>query len=275
MTLARLLAAVLICGSTLVAPRAPAQQPQAAPGRKATFRIAWWTAPDNAPELALLQDKDRVPFSPDVMALSVKTQYFGPPNAVIGRKAFGTEKDKQGNPVVVWEPFATVPVPTEDADLAVILFPDRGGLTAQTQVFDFSEEAFPYGTIQIVNYTNARIDAAIGDTPLQVSPRGRARFPGRFTKRQPARFSLAVTEPGAEPRLITSTTMIFFPNTRLMYFVLELPGVAADSRYHNAVIMENKVDPPVRPAGLPPPPPPPPPEGKAKGKAKAAGSAAQ
>jgi len=80
-----------------------------------------------------------------------------------------------------------------------------------------------------------------------------------------------VTEPGAEPRLITTTTMIFFPNTRLMYFVLEMPGSKPEERYHNSVIMENKV---LAPA-LPPPPPPPLPAGPAEtGKGKAKGKAA-
>ncbi len=271
MSFPRILAAALVCGLTLLGSEAGAQQPPAVPGRKATLRFAWWVAPENPPELALLQDKDRVPFAPDVMALSVKTQYFGPPTAVVARKTFGTEKDKQGNPVVVWEPFASVPVPADGADLAVILFPDARGTSAQAQVFDFGEEAFPYGTIQIINYTNARVDCAVGNTALQVPSRGRARYPGTFTKRQPARFSLAVTEPGSEPRLITSTTMIFFPNTRLMYFVLEMPGAKPEERYHNSVIMENKVLAPALPS--PPPPPPAPAEG-GKGKGKAKGKAA-
>ncbi len=268
MRIAPILAAALFCGVSCLPSDAPAQQPPAVPGRKATLRIAWWRAPENPPELVLMQDKDRVSFSPDVMALSVKTQYFGPPTAIIAKKTFGTEKDKQGNPVVIWAPFAAVPVPTDGADLAVILFPDQTGQAAQVQVFDFSEEAFPYGTIQIVNYTNARVDAAIDKTPLQVPSRGQARYPGRFTKRQPATFSLAVTEPGSEPRLITSTTMIFFPNTRLMYFVLEMPGAKPEERYHNSVIMENKVVAPI--LKTPPlPPPPEPSEGKAKGIGKA------
>ncbi len=264
MPLFRLIAAALVCGASLLAPDAWGQNGAPVPGRKATLRIAWWNAPDDPPELALLQDKDRVPFSPEVMALSVKTHYFGPPEAVIARKTLGKEKDKQGNPVVVWVPFVTVPVPTDGADLAVILFPDPTGQSAQAQTFDFSEEAFPYGSIQIVNYTNARVDAAIGSTAMQVPSRGRARYPGTFTRRQPARFSLAVTEAGTEPRLITSTTMIFFPNTRLMYFVLEMPGAKPEEKYHNSVIMENKVSPPPRPFA------PPPPEAPAKGAMKKA-----
>ena len=267
MSLTRILAAALVCGATFLSAEAGAQQPPAVPGRKATLRFAWWNAPNSPPELALLQDKDRVPFSPDVMALSVKTQYFGPPVAVVAKKTLGTEKDKQGNPVVIWVPFVSVPVPADGSDLAVILFADPSGQSAQAQVFDFSEAAFPYGTIQIVNYTNARVDAAIGNTPMQIPSRGVGRYPGRFTTRQPARFSLAVTEPGSDPRLITSTTMIFFPTTRLMYFVLEMPGAKPEERYHNSVIMENKV---VAPVIAPPPPLLPPPETKGKGKAKAA-----
>jgi len=214
-------------------------------GRRATLRLAWWNVPEPSPELALLQEKDQVPFTPDVMGLAVKTSYVGPNTAVIARKTLGTEKDKQGRPTVIWAPFASVPIPSEGADLAVIMFPDKAGLAAQTQVFDFSEQAFPYGSVFIVNYTNARIDAAIGDRVVQVSPRDKARFPGQFTKRQPIRFTVAVTELGSEPKLITSTTTIPFPSSRVIYFVLERPGANPDERYHNTVVMESR---PVTPA---------------------------
>ncbi|MFM7398946.1 MAG: hypothetical protein ACKO4N_08280 [Verrucomicrobiota bacterium] len=266
------IAAVIFCGViTLVAQTKP-QEKEKPQGRKATLRLAWWKTPDVAPELALLQEKDQVRFYPDTMGLTVKTSYVGPPVAIIAKKTVTTEKDKQGNPVVTWTPYASVPVPNEGADLGVIMFPDNSGLAAQTQVFDFSEQSFPYGSILIVNYTNARIDAAIGDKLVQISPRGRGRYPGQFTKRQPARFSLAVTEPGAEPRLITSTTMIFYPNTRLMYFVIERSGARLEERYHNSVIMENKVD---APAPLPPPVNVTPPAASMKGKPKAGEAASR
>lgn len=238
------IAAAILCGVISLIAQTKTEEKEKPKGRQATLRLAWWKTPDVAPELALLQEKEQVRFYPDTMGLTVKTNYVGPPTAVIAKRTVTAEKDKQGNPVVVWTPYASVPVPNEGADLGVIMFPEGSGLTAQTQVFDFSEESFPYGSVLIVNYTNARIDAAIGDKLVQVSPGGKMRFPGQFSKRQPARFSIAVTEPGAEPRIITSTTMIFFPNTRLMYFVIERPGARPEERYHNSVIMENKVEPP-------------------------------
>jgi hypothetical protein len=267
MLLSRILAAALVCGTTFIASESMAQQQPAAVTRKATLRFAWWNPPANPPELALLQDKDRIPVWPESMSFSIKSPYFGPPVAILAKKTLGTEKDKQGNPVVIWVPFVSVPIPTDGSDLAVILFADPSGQSARTQVFDFSEQAFPYGSIQIVNYTNARIDAAIGSASFQIPSGGLGRYPGRFTKRQPARFFLAVTEPGSDPRLITSTTMIFFPNTRMMYFMLETPGAKPEDRYHNSLIMENKV---IEPAIAPPPSLIPPSEIKGKGKAKAA-----
>lgn len=233
---------ILTLASSLMAqaPGDPSGKKNPEAGRRATLRLAWWNVPETSPELALLQEKDQVPFSPDVLGLSVKTNYVGPNTAVIARKTLGTEKDKKGSPTVVWAPFASVPIPADGADLGVIMFPDKAGLSAQTQVFDFSEQAFPYGSVFIVNYTNARIDAAIGDRQVQVASRNTARFPGQFTKRQPMRFTIAVTEPGSEPRIITSTTTIPFPSSRVIYFVLERPGANPDERYHNTVVMESR-----------------------------------
>ena len=69
MSLPRILTAVL-CGGFLMLGSAQAQQP-GKDLRTCKFRFAWWTAPENPPELALQADKDRIPFSPDVLALSV------------------------------------------------------------------------------------------------------------------------------------------------------------------------------------------------------------
>ncbi len=254
MNVSKFLVAGLLCSALLIpseaAPAKPtsAQKAKAAPaGIKTTFRFCWWTPPEEMPILALAQEEGRIGISPDVMSMSMKTEYLGPPVATVVRQTIGPEKDKKGNPIYIWVPYATINIPKEGADLAVLLIPRSKG-DALTQVFDFSEEAFPYGTIQFINYTNARAQARINQTVMQIPSRGRTRYPGQFTKRQPANFSLEITAPNEEPILVNSTTMVFFPNSRLLYFIIESPGARKEERYHNSVIMENKVSlPPARP----------------------------
>lgn len=248
-----LLGAAVILPSHAVAQKSAAAQKAGAvpPGTKATLRFCWWTPPEEMPVLALVEEKEKVGISPDVMSLSMKTEYLGPPVVSVVRQVVGTERDKKGNPILIWVPYASISIPKDGADLAVLLIPRSKG-DALTQVFDFSEEAFPYGTVQFINYTNAKVQARINQTVMQVPSRGRSRYPGQFTKRQPANFTLEVTPPNEEPILVASTTMVFFPNSRLLYFIIESPGAKKEERYHNSVIMENKVSlPPPRPIEAP------------------------
>lgn len=239
MSFPRLLSAVL-CGGLLLLGSAQAQQP----GRElraCKFRFAWWTAPENPPELALQADKDRIPFSPDTMALSVIVEYRGEPNAVVLKKTVAAELDKAGKPIIQWIPYCTVPVGPTDSDLAVILFPDEKRGIAQTRVFDFSTEAFPYGTVQLVNFTSARVAVSIDGTTFVANSRGTARYPNVFSKRSVCAFKMAVAESNGEQKLLRSTTMIFKPNARLLLFALEYPGVNEDERYHTELIIDNLV----------------------------------
>lgn len=249
---AALFGAAVILPAHAVAQKSATAQKAAAvpPGTKATLRFCWWTPPEEIPVLALVQEKEMVGISPDIMSLSIKTEYLGPPVVSVVRQVVGPERDKKGNPVLIWIPYASINLPKDGADLAVLLIPRPKG-EVLTQVFDFSEEAFPYGTVQFINYTNAKVQARINQTVMQIPSRGRSRYPGQFTKRQPANFTLEVTEPNEEPLLVASTTMVFFPNSRLLFFIIESPGAKKEGRYHNSVIMENKVEPPpVRPAPM-------------------------
>jgi hypothetical protein len=239
MSFPRILTAVL-CGGFLLLGAAQAQQP----GRElrtCKLRFAWWSAPENLPELALQADKDRVPFSPDTMALSVVVEYRGEPNAVVLKKTVTAELDKNGKPVIQWTPYCTVPVGPTDSDLAVLLFPDEKRGVAQTRVFDFSQEAFPYGTVQLVNFTSARVAVSIDGTTFVANSRGAARYPKVFSKRSVCSFQMAVAESTGEQKLLRSTTMIFKPNSRLLLFVVEFPGLSENDRYHTELIIDNLV----------------------------------
>jgi hypothetical protein len=239
MSFPRLLTAVL-CGGFLLLGSAQAQQP-GKELRTCKLRLAWWEAPENPPELALQQDKDRMPFSPDVMALSHVIEYRGEPNAVVLKKTVTAELDKAGKPITQWVPYCSIPVGPNDTDLAVLLFTDEKRDIAQTRVFDFSEAAFPYGSIQLVNFTSARVAVAIDGTTCVANSRGVARFPKVFNQRTVSSFKMAVAEANGEQKVLRSTTMILRPTARLLLFALEYPGADEDSRYHTKLIMDNFV----------------------------------
>ncbi len=260
MSFPRLLTAAL-CGGLLLLGSAQAQTPPkdkppaaekstpkgrpAAPElRSCKLRLAWWEAPENPPELALQQDKDRTPFSPDIMSLSYIIEYRGEPNAVILKKTLTAELDKAGKPIVAWLPYCTIAVGAADTDLAVLLFPDEKRGIAQTRVFDFSQAGFPFGTVQLVNFTSARVAVAIDGATFVANSRGVARCPKVFTQRTVSSFKMAVAEPSGEQKVLRSTTMVFRPTARLLLFALENPGGDEDSRYLTKLIMDNFDDAP-------------------------------
>lgn len=237
MSFPRLLAAAL-CGGFLLLGSAQAQ-PSGKEVRTCKLRLAWWSAPENPPELALQKDKERTPFSPDILALSQVLEYRGEPDAVILKKTVTAELDKAGKPVVQWLPYCSIPVGPNDTDLAVLLFPDDKRGVAQTRVFDFSPEGFPYGSIQLVNFTSAKIAVAIDGTTMVANSRGMARFPKVFNRLSVCTFKMAAAEPSGEQKMLRSTTMIFKPTARILLFALEFPGADEDSKYHTELIIDN------------------------------------
>jgi hypothetical protein len=260
MSFPRLLTAVL-CGGYLLLGSAQAQQP-ARELRTCQLRLAWWKAPENPPELALQSDKERTPFSPDVLALSQVIPYRGEPDAVVLKKTVLAELDKSGKPITQWVPYCTIPVSATDTDLAVLLFPDDQRGIAQTRVFDFSPEAFPYGSVQLINFTSAKIAVSIDGTTVVANSRGMARYPKVFSRLSVSRFYMAAAEANGEQKMLRSTTMIFKPTARMLLFALEIPGAEEDGRFHTELIIDNQGS---RPAPVAAPEP--------KGKGKAGGPA--
>jgi hypothetical protein len=237
MSFPRILTAVL-CGGFLLLGTAQAQQTEREL-RTCKLRLAWWNAPENPPELALQKDKERTPFSPDTLALSQVIEYSGEPNAVILKKTLTAEVDKAGKPISQWVPYCSIPVGPNDTDLAVLLFPDDKRGVAQTRVFDFSPDGFPYGSIQLVNFTTARIAVSIDGTTFAANSRGVARYPKLIVKPAACSFKMAAAETNGEQKLLRSTTMIFRPTSRILLFAVEVPGAEEDGRYHTELIVDN------------------------------------
>lgn len=220
-------------------------RPTAKPQHICKLRLAWWEAPEEPPELAILQNKDRVPVTPEAMTLGQIVEYQGDPAAVVLRKVITTEVDKSGKPVVQWVPYCTIPVGENDTDLAVLLFPDEKRGIAQTRIFDFSAEAFPYGSVELVNFTSAKIAVSIDGTTFTANSRGTARYPKVVDKAGASRFFIAAAEANGEQKLLRSTMMTFRPTGRFLIFVIERPGATEDARYSTAVIIDNQVVRPV------------------------------
>ena len=237
MSFPRLLAAAL-CGGFLLLGSAQAQ-PSGKEVRTCKLRLAWWSAPENPPELALQKDKERTPFSPDILALSQVLEYRGEPDAVILKKTVTAELDKAGKPITAWVPYCSIPVGPSDTDLAVLLFPDEQRGIAQTRVFDFSPEGFPYGSIQLVNFTSAKIAMVIDGTTVVANSRGMVRFPKVFNRLSISTFKMAAAEANGEQKLLRSTTMIFKPTARILLFALEAQGAEEDGKYHTELIIDN------------------------------------
>jgi hypothetical protein len=261
MSFPRILTAVL-CGGFLLLGTAQAQQP-ARELRTCKLRLAWWTAPENPPELALQNDKSRAPFSPDTLALSQIFEYRGEPNAVVLKKTLTAELDKSGKPITAWVPYCSIPVGPNDTDLAVLLFPDDKRGVAQTRVFDFSAEAFPFGSLQLINLTRSKVAIAIDDSVAVANSRGTARLPKLFSKMSVCSFKMAVEESPGDQKVLRSSTVIMKPNARILVFVLEISGADDDSRYQSEMIIDNFGPKPQ--LGEPPAPGP---KGKAAGQPK-------
>lgn len=234
----------------------------AKPLRTCKLRLAWWSAPGEFPELALQTGKERVPVSPDIMSLSYAIEYQGDPDAVIVRKTVTPEIDKAGKPIFAWLPYCTIPVGENDVDLGVLLFPDEKLGVAQTKILDFSPESFPFGTVQLMNFTTSRIALSINGVSFTANSRGTARYPKAFEKTSTCRFFMAAAETNGEQKLIRSTTVIFRPTSRYLIFVTENLTATEDARYRTAVIVDNFIPRPTQTSN-------PAPETKEKAKAAA------
>ncbi len=121
----------------------------------------------------------------------------------------------------------------------MLLFPDEQRGVAQTRVFDFSPEGFPYGSLQLVNFTSSRIAISIDGTSFVANSRATARYPKLFNKRTACSFKMAVAEPNGEQKLLKSTIMILRPTARMLLFAFEVPGAEEDGKYRTELIIDN------------------------------------
>ena len=214
-------------------------QTKAKPDRICKLRLSWWDTPENLPELAILQDKERIPVIPGNKSLSQSIEYRGEANAIVLRKTVTQQLDKAGKPVIQWTPYCTITLKEDNTDLGILLFPDEARGVAQTRIFDLGPAAFPYGTMQLVNLTSGQLAITLDGTTFLANSRGAVLCPKTFAKDGAYRFLLAVNETTGERKLLRSSMMILGPTSRFLFFVFEIPGAPEHARYHTALVTDN------------------------------------
>lgn len=245
MPLPRLLFALLCLGAALL-PAADAPKPET---RRCTLRFAWWNFPRKVPELALQTGRERIPVTPNPMSLSNPIDYRGDANAVLVKKVESAEKEKDGKPKVAWVPYATIALNPTDTDLGVLLIPKEDDDTCITRTFDFSVEAFPYGTLKLVNFSRARIACSLDGAVFMTEPGQTGHCPKKFEERTTASIAVAALEADGQQRVLYSTKVILNKTFRTLFFIVEKGG-NEDERYQSQCILD--VNP--YPNGVPPPP---------------------
>lgn len=222
------------------------------------LRLSWWTPPEKTPELAMLMDRGAVPVIPESGTISNIIDYEGEPGAILAYRGPTGEIDKKGQPIIGWLPLATIPIGANDTDLAIILFLSEKGVAFKK--FDFSQAAFPFGSLHVANFTNSKVLATLNDAVFSAAPGGIAACPKVTSARTVTHFAVAAIESETSQHMIDSSTVIMYPSFRVLYFVYEIPGKEPNERFHTKNIMDAMpIEIPKVPAFIPATPP----EGKA------------
>jgi len=204
--------------------------------RTCKLRLSWWTPPEKTPELAMLMDRGPVPVVPEAGTISNVIDYEGEPGAVLAFRGPTGETDKKGQPVIGWLPLATIPIAAKDTDVGIILFLSEKGVAFKK--FDFSQEAFPFGSLHVANFTNSKVLATLNDAVFTAAPGGIAACPKVTSARTVTHFAVAAIESETSQHMIDSSTVIMYPSFRVLYFVYEMPGKEPNERFHTKNMMD-------------------------------------
>ncbi len=224
------------CAATLIGvPVAFAQSRGNAPDDPAAVsvlvRCAYWERPESTPPPLFIKSRKGYRSLPVfAMAFGAPIEYRGPTPIPVCRKASDEEIEQRKAEGVKASDREYIPLfsinPGKLKDIGVVLLAGKNGAPAGRNmlVFDWSEEAFPYGTVRIANFSKQTL---IG----QLLPRDST--PERFTLKDGGFY---VSKPvGAErrvygiqlaamvnkkPEIICSTNAVFRDNSRVMLFVI-------------------------------------------------------
>lgn len=194
-------------------------------------RCAYWERPESTPQTLFIKSRKGYRSLPVfTMAFGAPIEYRGPTPIPVCRKASEEEIEQRKAEGVKASDREYVPLfsinPGKLKNIGVVLLAEKSGVSAGRNmlVFDWSEEAFPYGTVRIANFSKQPL---IG----QLLPRDgeTERFSlkdGGFYVSRPVGAERRVygiqlaAMVNQKPEIICSTNAVFRDNSRVMLFVI-------------------------------------------------------
>jgi hypothetical protein len=212
-------------------------KPAKPPAHVCALNITWWEEPTlkegETLELGIQDGKDFKPIAIQAMTIGHPIEYTGGPNVVIARKTKVASVDKKGKPITSdeWVPFANFTITEAETDVLALLMPASNSPTAVVKTFDIGVESFPYGSINLLNYTKAKIGCSVDGAFFFAGPGQRGRLAKPIASRRVVNFKLAVVEADGGLRPLVSSPMVLDQRSRRLYFVVEVPGATEDARF--------------------------------------------
>ena len=202
-----------------------------------TLRLMWWLLPKDSPELGLQEEDEVVPIGVDQMQVNGVIEYHGDANVQIMRRALSQQVDKKGKAIMTWLPYVTLPLKTDDTDICAILF-DMGKGSANSRIFDFKPAIFPFGSLEIINLTRAKVACSLGGKIMTAEPNHTAISSNSFVDRAAPQITLAVQEPGGEEKLLFNSRLIMSGSVRSLFFVMERVDEDKEIRYEVTTVID-------------------------------------
>lgn len=201
------------------------------------LRCAYWQRPaDKDAQKLFIKSGHEYRILPVLeMAFQYSIDYRGPVPIPVYRKATEAEIAARQAAGVKKTDLEYVPLfsinPRGMKDIGVVLLPGNLENKAEKDVlvFDWSEKAFPYGSVRIANFCKRRL---MGMLKPQGDPEGEtfALAPGKFFTSRPMTESDRIYElqlaalVNKEPKMIYSSAARFYGNARVIIFIVPKAG---------------------------------------------------
>ena len=204
-----------------------------------TFRCAFWEKPANAPQLFVKEGRNYVYLNILKMAFARPYKYRGALPIPIFRKATPEEIAQRKAEGVKTADLEYIPMlsinPRGMKDIGVLFLP--GAVEKQNEnaqlVFDYSEKAFPYGSVRVLNFSGRAllgrlIPQGADDKAENFKLRNRDSFLSKPFEdaRRIYEIQLAAVV-NKKPMKIYSSAAAFYKTNRVMLFIVPADGNSA------------------------------------------------
>lgn len=203
-----------------------------------TLRVAYWTKPEgkDAQKLYIKSGHEYHILPVLEMAFQYSIDYRGTVPIPVYRKATEAEMAAQKDAGVKKADIGFIPLfsinPRDMRDIGVILLPGKleNKPAGEVLIFDWSDKAFPYGSVRIGNFCKRRL---MGLLKPQDEPQGEtfALGPGKFFTSSPVKGNSRIYElqlaalVKKEPQIVYSSAARFYGNARTILFIVPKAGV--------------------------------------------------